>query len=97
MFRVKAIGDISKVMQGSKQDLKVEVANSTRANFWPDRWSEFSPLGEKFPWIFSLSTKKEGKMTEFDDIDFHSVNWNLHLGRSLRDEEIWSFRPSATY
>lgn len=61
MFLVKALGDISRVMQGSRQDLKVEVAHSIRANFSADRCSEFSPLGRNFHGFSPYPPRRKGR------------------------------------
>lgn len=86
-FSARTLGEIFlKLCSAFRHYMKVEVANSGRANFWYGRWSEFIPAGRNFH-RFLLSTRKDGKIVDFGGIDSHSVDRNLHLRRALRDEE----------
>lgn len=45
------------------------------------------PFGKKFSRIL-LIHQEAGEIADFSGIDSHSVDWNLHLRRELRDVEM---------
>ncbi|XVF37031.1 hypothetical protein REPUB_Repub19eG0110600 [Reevesia pubescens] len=57
-------------------------------DFWTDDWTEVGLLNLKFPRIFALAVKKEGKVKEFGYFVNNSWVWNIPLRRLLFDWEI---------
>ncbi|GMJ11562.1 hypothetical protein HRI_004825400 [Hibiscus trionum] len=66
---------------------KIQVGDGTFTSFWSDSWLCDSPLQSLFPRIFTLSTNKAGKVSEFGSKIGPNWVWNMSLRRRLFDWE----------
>ncbi|KAK3188114.1 hypothetical protein Dsin_027675 [Dipteronia sinensis] len=69
------------------EGLQIVIGRGDRANFWEDiRWDSI-PLRAVFPRIFALSSKKVGKVCEFEKWQNVNWEWDVPLRRPSFDLE----------
>ncbi|KAL4334108.1 hypothetical protein GQ457_07G014090 [Hibiscus cannabinus] len=79
------------------QNLRLELRDGNRINFWEDFWTEVPSLKDAFPRMFSVAVKKCGKVVEFGCKADGVWSWNIELRRPLFtwEREVWdSFRST---
>lgn len=79
----EALGKVFPKLLLSSPHIKYPLRDGSKIRFWFNKWAGHQPLNV-LPSIFYLSLKKSNIISDF----FQSSNWNLHLRRDLRDEEI---------
>lgn len=89
-------GDILSVAQSNPplynffaSNVRVEIGDGCRIQFWFDKWYINTQLKEEFPRLFSISNDKEGSLQDFVQRRDISGDWKLSYRRPLlaREEE----------
>ncbi|RVW22024.1 putative ribonuclease H protein [Vitis vinifera] len=64
------------------------IGDGTRVKFWKDLWCENQSLEEAFPFLFNLSTNKEGWVAEAWEENEVGGSWGLRFTKHLNDWEV---------
>ncbi|GKV49617.1 hypothetical protein SLEP1_g56358 [Rubroshorea leprosula] len=72
---------------------KWEVGEGNRVEFWSNRWVGDKSLRDRFPRLFALSVKKEGKVSEMGTWEEGRWRWRVEwrrgtIGREKDEEEL---------
>ncbi|KAK9000990.1 hypothetical protein V6N11_082784 [Hibiscus sabdariffa] len=69
-------------------NLVFKVGDGSVLEFWEDNWVGMSCLQVLFPRLYTLSTKKRGKITEFGVWSGEKWEWKIPLRIVLFDQEV---------
>ncbi|KAE8663709.1 hypothetical protein F3Y22_tig00112921pilonHSYRG00052 [Hibiscus syriacus] len=64
------------------------VGNGKLIRFWQDSWAADYPLQFLFPRLFSVSSKRSGKLCEFGEFLPSGWVWDVQVRRNLNDWEV---------
>jgi hypothetical protein len=69
------------------QAVTKKLGNGVLTSFWRDKWVGESPLCDRFPRLFSISTQKEASVAEMRNPDSISGDWRLEWRRRFFEWE----------
>lgn len=71
-------------------NIEVVLGDGGDTDFWEGMWAGSRSLKNRFPRLFLLSSKKEGRVADFGGWEDGVWRWNLEWRRAIRDnEKVW--------